>query len=250
MKTTRPQSDPLSRCDASGGQRAAAVLYTVAFALIELLAVIASIAILAAILLPALARVNERGKRIQRSSNQEQVGAGALMSAADCRDFVLEARNQLVQTCLGPPGASLAKMVGSMVQSNSASIWACPDAPMKIDGKWGGDPEPDRGAIYRILPQHCKGNSKVPAGGNQLFADGSARWCQFEAMCFFYSWDSGGTKRATFFRQDTGDFDQNSLNRLSSLESDSLATIPKQGSAQTIGFRPFGMFRCDHAARI
>jgi len=97
-----------------------------AFTLIELLVVIAIIAILAAMLLPALAKAKEKGHRTVCLNNHKQIGTYFQLYTDDVDDRYPDHRNNVSQA--GPAVIGLTDWWGPMImgRDNNSNIFRCP----------------------------------------------------------------------------------------------------------------------------
>ena len=140
-----------------------------AFTLIELLVVIAIIAILAAMLLPALSRAKGKGQQAACMSNLKQIGLGLNLYVDDCNGFFPYAS---VPATLIDPSADPADTLqwtkllgpylrqrGTQLDSQENRVFVCPSA------RYGTFATPDISRTYA-----CTGTLLGPTGSGGLTA--------------------------------------------------------------------------------
>jgi prepilin-type N-terminal cleavage/methylation domain-containing protein len=103
---------------------------------------------------------------------------------------------------------------------NSKPHWVlAADALVKMGTRWADEAvarNDTRYWVYANCPPHKKGSQ--PAGGNEVFADGSAQWRNFNTWHRFSRRNGAYGVTDTYWSQDSADFEPALLNSLANLQ--------------------------------
>ena len=153
------------------------------FGLVELLCVVAVLAVLAAILLPVLSKPCEKARRVNCAGNLKQIGLAALMYSGDYNHYFMNVNPWGYGDTNRPPTGNW-QPLGRIqyVADTDSKVWACPQARIErsdCDSSnylyYGSGLKDDNDmATATVIGFDASGNHKNDEWMNALFIDGHA----------------------------------------------------------------------------